>query len=83
MVVLDFPAPIAPPALNKRQCLSVQRSTMDEVRLPELFAQPLVTPQNGVVALAGVGKVTENGYRRVPAQKELARQFLSTLTAAT
>lgn len=45
MVVSDFPATTA---LNKRQCLSVQRSTIDKMRLPDLFARPLATPQNGL-----------------------------------
>lgn len=38
--------PPPPPVLNKLQFLSVQRSTIDEMRLPGLFAQPLPAPQN-------------------------------------
>lgn len=38
--------PPPPPVLKQLQFLSVQRSTIDEMCLPGLFAQPLPAPQN-------------------------------------
>lgn len=68
MVVLDFPAITAPPALDKLQCLSVQRSAIEGMRQPDLLAQPLATPQKRLLLVL----VAENGYRCVFAQKRVS-----------
>lgn len=76
VVVLDFPASTTPPALNELRCLSVQRSTIDEMRLPDLFARPS----------RYTSEWTERQKTDVAAclrRKESAQQLASTLTAAT
>lgn len=59
-LVLDFPAPTTPPALNKLQCLSVQR--LNNWR--NASARPVCSTSRATSeraeALAGVAKVTEN-----------------------